>query len=73
MNLLELRNDEVAVIVGLDGGSAFKEKLSFMNIRLNKRIKKVATQPLSGPVIAEIDGRQVVLGRGIAGRILVRR
>ena len=46
-------------------------KLEAMGVRPGKVVTKVSSQLMSGPVIVLVDGRQVAMGRGIAGRVLV--
>jgi ferrous iron transport protein A len=43
-----------------------------MGIREGVRIKVVAVHPFAGPLVVEIGGRQITLGRGIARKIMVR-
>jgi len=61
---------EVAALLG--PGSSFQRKLRTMGIREGVRIKVVAVHPFAGPLVVEIAGRQITLGRGIAKRIMVR-
>jgi len=42
-----------------------------MGIREGKTLKVVACYPFSGPLVVEVDGREITLGRGIAQRIMV--
>jgi ferrous iron transport protein A len=43
-----------------------------MGIREGKKLKVVAIHPFAGPMVLDIDGRQITLGRSIAQRIMVR-
>ena len=43
-----------------------------MGIREGKILKVVAIHPFAGPVVVEVEGREVTLGRGIAQRIMVQ-
>jgi ferrous iron transport protein A len=42
-----------------------------MGIREGKVLKMVASYPFAGPLVVEVDGREITLGRGIAQRIIV--
>ena len=66
MPLPELENGKSAVISRLEGGSEFVNKLSSLNIRAGKIIRKVIMQPLKGPVIIEIDSRHIAVGQGLS-------
>ena len=69
--LIKIKNGRKAEIKKLDGNLGFKKKLACLNIRVGKIIKKIAAQPLRGPIIIEIDGRSIALGRGMASKIIV--
>jgi ferrous iron transport protein A len=43
-----------------------------MGIREGKRLKVVAIHPFAGPLVLDIDGREITLGRSIARRIMVK-
>jgi ferrous iron transport protein A len=70
--LTTLQKGDSAKILKLDGGRQFLTKLRSMGVRETKILKIVALHPFGGPVVIEIDGRDVTIGRGIAERILVK-
>ena len=58
-------------IVKLLGGVFFQRRLRTMGIREGKIFKVLAIQPFGGPVVVEVEGRAVTIGRGMAHRIIV--
>ena len=60
-----------ARIVDIRGGYGFQKKLHMMGLVNGKKLRVVSVQPLRGPVTVEVNGRQVTLGRGMAGKVLV--
>jgi len=44
-------------------------RLESMGIRKGQRVRKIACQPFGGPVVIEIGGCCVSMGRGIASKI----
>ena len=71
--ITSLRAGATAQITALLGqGSSFQRKLRTMGIREGKKLKVVAIHPFAGPLVLEIEGREITLGRGIAQRIMVR-
>ena len=42
-----------------------------MGIREGKTIRLVALQPFHGPVVVEIDEREITLGHGMADRVII--
>ena len=71
ISLLKLQTGKKAKIRRLEGGTTFLAKLASLNIRIGKTVKMVTAQPFSGPVVIEVGGRGVTLGRGIAMGIFV--
>ncbi len=71
--ITSLKTGAVAQITALLGqGCSFQRKLRTMGIREGKRLKVVAVHPFAGPLVLDIDGREITLGRSIAQRIMVR-
>ena len=66
-----LKEGETATVGGLLGGSSFQQRLRSVGIKEGKTIRIVASHPFSGPLVVEVDGRQITLGRGMAQRISV--
>jgi ferrous iron transport protein A len=60
-----------ARILSVDGGHGMERKLEDIGLRAGKRLRKVSSQLMAGPVTVLVDGRQVAMGRGIARRVKV--
>ena len=73
ISLIDLRNGKKARIKRFEGGSTLQTRLAYLNIRVGKEIKMVAMQPFRGPVVIEVGGRRVTLGRGIAEKIFIEK
>ena len=71
ITLLDLAEKRKATIKRLGGGHAFRRRLASLNLRPGKIIRKMAQQPLRGPVVVEIGNTRISLGRGMAMRIFV--
>jgi len=71
--LTALKEGETATVGGLLGGFAFQQRLRSVGVREGKTIRVVASYPFSGPLVVEVDGRQITLGRGLCQRIAVAR
>jgi ferrous iron transport protein A len=53
------------------GDSGWEKKFESFGIRKGRKVRKIASQPFGGPVVIEIDGSKVSLGRKIASKIEV--
>ena len=71
VSLLDLDSGKTARISDMDEGYGFQKKLSSLNLRIGKKIRKITTQPFRGPVVVEVDNTKVALGQGMAGKIFV--
>ncbi|MBN1152667.1 MAG: ferrous iron transport protein A [Dehalococcoidia bacterium] len=66
-----MRPGQSGVIVDVKGGHHLVERLAALGVRPGKRIVKVSSMLLGGPVTIEVDRSQVALGVQMASRILV--
>ncbi len=60
-----------AKVIDIQGGPGIRHRLSQMGIHPGDMITMLRSGPLRGPILIEVHGSQVALGRGIASRILV--
>lgn len=71
ITLFDLKTGKKATIKRLEGGVEFRKKLASLNIRVGKSIRKIAVQPLHGPVVIEIDNTEATIGMNMAKKIVV--
>jgi len=71
ITLFNLESGKKATIKRLDGGVEFRKKLTSLNIRVGKTIRKITAQPLHGPVVIEIDNTEAAIGINMAKKIVV--
>jgi len=69
--LSSLKQGNKAVVAALTGGLEFQKRLRSMGLNEKKTIRLVAKHHFSGPLVVEIEGRQVTIGRGMASKINV--
>lgn len=56
-------------IKSVTGG--MEKRFESVGIRKGRRMRKITCQPFGGPVVIEVDGSKISLGRGIASKIEV--
>ena len=71
ITLFDLESGKKATIKRLEGGIEFRKKLTSLNIRVGKTIRKITAQPLHGPVVIEIDNTEAAIGMNMAKKIVV--
>lgn len=71
VNLTQLEVGKVGIVVEIQGGHRLAKRIQALGIREGKRIRKVSSQVLRGPITIEIDNSQVAIGFGMARRIII--
>ncbi|MDI6889157.1 MAG: FeoA family protein [Methanocellales archaeon] len=69
--LTELDTGKVAIVKHLEGGIGFQRRVASLGIRVGKTIRKITSAPLRGPIVVEVDGARVAIGRGMAAKVFV--
>ena len=69
LSLLSIARGKDAIIVQINGGFGLRKKLSYLNLREGKVVRKITSQLINGPIIIRIDNRGISIGRGIASKI----
>jgi ferrous iron transport protein A len=71
MHLLQVEIGKTVRVVSFAGGSNLEHKLRQLGMLPGNCARLIRQAPLGGPVMVEVDGRSVAIGRGIAAQILV--
>jgi len=69
--LVRMQIGQSGVVVQIQGGHGLVNRLNSLGIRPGKRIIKVSSMIMRGPVTIEVDRAQVAIGFGMANRIIV--
>ncbi len=59
------------VRVNLVGGRRLIAKLNQIGLHSGDTVRVLRLAPLGGPILVEINGREIALGRGVAEKIMV--
>ena len=70
-SLDQVEENGIARVVDIRGGWGIRGRLGQMGIHPGDLLKVRRCGALGGPILIEVHGFQVALGRGIARRILV--
>ena len=73
VDLTQLEEGKTGVVVGIHGGDGLVHRLESLGIRAGKKVTKVTSQLLRGPVTVKVDNSQVAIGFGMAKKILVEK
>lgn len=69
--LTDLKEGQVAEIKSVTGGWGATKRLADLGLTPGTKIKILRIAPVLGPVEIEVRGSRLVLGRGLASKVLV--
>ncbi len=67
-----MRAGQSGIVVQLQGGHGLVNRLNALGIIPGKRITKISSTFMRGPVTVEVDRVRLAVGFGMASRILVQ-
>ena len=70
-SLALMRSGQSGTVVQIQGGHDLVSRLSALGIRPGKKITKISSMLMRGPITIQVDRAQVALGFGMAKKILV--
>jgi len=59
------------IVVQVQGGHVMVSRLAALGIRPGKRVTKISSMIMRGPVTVEVDRAQIAIGFGVANRVIV--
>jgi len=71
MKLLDIPKGDTVRIIEYKGGRGVNNKLRQLGLSPGKEVKVLRFAPLGGPLMVEVEGRSIAIGRGIASRVQV--
>ncbi len=71
LSLIELEDGQTGIIVSVVGGKNLTKRLADLGLVSGTEIKVIRRALFSGPVQVEVSGSRLVLGRGLASKIMV--
>ena len=71
LSLAEMDDNETGIIDSISGGKNLVKRLADLGISKGTRITVIRRTLFSGPVQVEVCGSRIVLGRGMAMKIMV--
>ena len=72
VTLADIGDGRIAVIQSILGGRSVTKRLADLGLKEGTEIKVIGRILFSGPVQVEVCGSRLVLGRGLASRILMK-
>ena len=71
MTLIQVQTGQTVRIMSFNGGEGLERKLRQLGLVPGDNARVLRHAPLGGPVLVEVDGRSIALGRGVASKVVV--
>ena len=71
ITLRQMQAGQSGIVVHIAGGHGLVNRLYALGIRPGKKITKVSSMLMRGPVTVQLGNAQVAIGFGIANKIIV--
>ena len=71
VNLRQMPSGRGGKVVEIQGGMGLVNRLSALGVRPGKKITKVSSMVMRGPVTIQVGNTCLAIGFGMAGRIIV--
>jgi len=71
LSLVDLKEDQSGTIILINGGRMAVKRLADLGLTPRTDIKILKKIPYHGPVEIQVRGSNLVLGRGIASKVMV--
>ncbi|MBM3167545.1 MAG: ferrous iron transport protein A [Chloroflexi bacterium] len=71
VTLRRMEAGQSGIVIQISGGHGLVRRLEAMGIRPGKKITKVSSAFLRGPVTFKVDHTQIAIGFGMANKIVV--
>jgi len=67
-----MRRGQSGTVVQIQGGRGLVDRLNALGIIPGKRITKISSMLMRGPVTIEVDRVEVAIGFGMANKVIVK-
>ncbi|MEE9520524.1 MAG: FeoA family protein [Dehalococcoidales bacterium] len=71
ITLRQMQAGQSGIVAQIQGGHDLINRLSALGIRPGKRITKIGSMFMRGPVTVQLDSTQVAIGFGMANKVIV--
>ena len=72
MTLNQIKKDKEVTVVEIEGGWRIRQRLNQMGIHPNDRILVKRSGLMGGPILIQIHGTEVAIGRGMARKVVIK-
>ena len=71
INLLQVNNGNWVRVIKVAGGIGMERRLAQLGFLPGNKVRIIRSAPFHGPLLLDVEGREIVLGRGVANQVMV--
>ncbi len=71
VSLVDMKINQSGIVIKINGGAELVRRLEALDVRVGKKITKLSSMIMRGPIVVKVNGCQVAVGRGMAKKIMV--
>jgi ferrous iron transport protein A len=71
INLLQVNNGNWVRVIRVAGGIEMERRLAQLGFLPGNKVRVIRSAPFHGPLLLDVEGREIVLGRGVANKVMV--
>ncbi|MDO8886608.1 FeoA family protein [Candidatus Oleimmundimicrobium sp.] len=71
VSLVDMKINQTGIVIKINGGAGLVCRLEALDVRVGKKITKLSSMIMRGPIVVKVNGCQVAVGRGMAKKIMV--
>jgi len=72
VDLTQLKEGQSGIVIKIDGGLGLIRRLESLGLREGKKVTKVSSQLMRGPITVRIGNSQIAIGFGMARKIILQ-
>ena len=73
ISLITLKEGKETKIISIIGGRAASKRLADLGLTPGTSLRVAEKAPLFGPIVVEVRGSRLILGRGLASKVFVEK
>lgn len=70
--IIDLKKNQEAIIESVTGGWRATKRLADLGLTPETTVEVLKKAPFSGPLLIKVRGSKLILGKGLAAKVLVR-
>ena len=71
INLLQVNNGNWVKVIRVAGGIEIERRLAQLGFLPGNKVRIIRSAPFHGPLLLDVEGREIVMGRGVANKVMV--